>query len=214
MPELKTPLIKICGLTEPENAIGCVNLGADAIGLVFYEKSPRNVSIKRAVEISNALPDNVLIIGVFVNESFSNIIKTVNKCSLKGVQLHGNESVDLVNRLANENILVIKAFFATKEPYFKQAFKYEKASYFIVEYGRGALPGGNAEPWDYKLITGLKLEKPLALAGGLDPKNVATAIRNVKPAIVDVSSGVEKAFGIKDLNKVKSFIESVKTVCI
>ena len=206
----KTPWIKICGLTDPENALECANLGADAIGLVFFEKSPRNVSIKRAAQISNALPDHILTTGVFVNVSYENIMEKVNRCSLKGVQLHGREPPDLVNRLLKKNLIVIKAFFATKEPFLTQTHRYEKASFFLVEYGRGTLPGGNAESWNYGMSLQLKTKTPLVLAGGLHPGNICLAIKTAKPDAVDVSSGVEKTFGIKDLNKVKSFITQVK----
>lgn len=217
----KTPWIKICGLTDVENAIGCANLGADAIGLVFFEKSPRNVSVKEAARISNALPDHILTIGVFVNESYEGIMEKVNACGLKGVQLHGNEPPELIDDLLKENLVVIKALFATKEPFLSQAPLYPNASFFLVEYGKGTLPGGNAESWNYELSLQLetktsvktkpsiKRKTPVILAGGLHPDNICQAIRTAKPTAVDVSSGVEKTYGIKDLNKVNAFITRV-----
>jgi phosphoribosylanthranilate isomerase len=147
----KKPWIKICGLTDIENALGCAKLGADAIGFIFFEKSPRNVSIKKAGQISNALPDHIVTIGVFVDESFEFILERVNICGLKGVQLHGNETPELVNKLLCENLIVVKALFAKKEPFLDQAPKYEMAHFFLVEYGKGTLPGGNAESWNYEL---------------------------------------------------------------
>jgi len=207
----KKPWIKICGLTEPENAVGCAQLGADAIGLVFYEKSPRNVSIKKAAEISNALPDHILTIGVFVNESFHDIMEKVHRCSLKGVQLHGNEPPDLINKLSKENLVVIKALFASKAPLLNTVTQYESASFFLVEYGQGILPGGNAASWNYELSGQLKSNTPVILAGGLHPGNVAQAVKVAKPAGVDVSSGVEKTYGIKDLSKVQTFIARLTT---
>ncbi|SDT98212.1 phosphoribosylanthranilate isomerase [Desulfobacula phenolica] len=211
----KIPWIKICGLTDIENALGCANLGADAIGLVFFEKSPRNVSVKRAAQISNALPDHILTIGVFVNESYEGIMEKVNACGLKGVQLHGNEPPELIDDLLKENLVVIKALFATREPFITQAPLYQKASFLLVEYGKGTLPGGNAESWDYELSLQLETNRsvetstPLVLAGGLHPDNICLAIKTAKPAAVDVSSGVEKTYGIKDLNKVNAFITRV-----
>ncbi|WP_299982583.1 phosphoribosylanthranilate isomerase [Desulfobacula sp.] len=210
-PLQKTPWIKICGLTDPENALECANLGADAIGLVFFEKSPRNVSIQRAAQISNALPDHILTIGVFVDESYDGIMEKVNQCALKGVQLHGNEPPDLVNRLLEKKLLILKALFATKEPFLTQAPRYKNASFFLVEYGKGTLPGGNAESWNYELSLQLKCKTPVVLAGGLHPGNICQAIKAAKPSAVDVSSGVEKSYGIKDLNKVESFITRVKS---
>jgi phosphoribosylanthranilate isomerase len=205
------PWIKICGLTEPENALDCANLGADAIGLVFFEKSPRNVSIKKAAQISNALPDHILPIGVFVNESYDIIMEKVDRCALKGVQLHGNESPDLIQRLLKKDIIVIKALFAKKTPFLTQSEEYCDPSFFLVEYGKGTLPGGNAESWDYELSLQLKTNVPVILAGGLNPDNICQAVRAVKPTGIDVSSGVEKTYGIKDLNKVESFISQVNS---
>lgn len=202
----KNPWIKICGLTELDNALACARLGADAIGLVFFEKSPRNISIKRAAEITNALPDHILTIGVFVNESYSTIMEKVDKCALSGVQLHGSESPKLVARLSKQNLVVIKALFATKTPFLKDAPLYPTASFFLVEYGKGILPGGNAESWNYKLSRQLKSKTPVILAGGLHPGNIRQAVKAAEPTGVDVSSGVEKTYGIKDLTKVQSFI--------
>ncbi len=208
----KKPWIKICGLTDPENALGCVNLGATAIGLVFFDKSPRNVSIKKACEICTALPDHISTIGVFVDESFEFIMERVNTCGLKGVQLHGNEPLELIDRLLAENLIVIKALFAKKEPFLDKASMYENVHFFLVEYGKGTLPGGNAESWDYKLSLELKTKKWVILAGGLTCDNICQALNAVKPSGIDVSSGVEKAYGIKDLNKVESFIKKVKSI--
>ncbi|MCP3873697.1 MAG: phosphoribosylanthranilate isomerase [Desulfobacteraceae bacterium] len=206
----KSPWIKICGLTDPQNALDCVNIGADAIGLVFFEKSPRNVSIKKATQISKALPDHIMSIGVFVDESFDSIMEKADTCGLKGVQLHGNEPPELIDRLLNENLIVIKALFATKEPLLEQADQYTPPSFFLIEYGKGVLPGGNAESWNYELSCQLKTQTPIILAGGLSPDNIRQAVRAAKPAGVDVSSGVEKSYGIKDLTKVKSFITQIK----
>ncbi|MBU1344262.1 MAG: phosphoribosylanthranilate isomerase [Proteobacteria bacterium] len=207
-----TPWIKICGLTDPENALGCANLGADAIGLVFFEKSPRNVSVKKAAQISSILPDHVLTIGVFVNESYDNIMEKVRQCALKGVQLHGNEPPALAHGLLKENLIVIKTLFATKAPFLTQASAYPNISFFLVEYGKGILPGGNAESWNYELSLQLKTKTPVVLAGGLDSDNICQAIRTANPIGVDVSSGVEKTYGIKDLKKVNSFITQIRSM--
>jgi len=206
------PWIKICGLTDPDNAAVCAELGPDAIGLVFFPGSPRNVSIKQADAICSAVPSGIRTIGVFVNESFRNIIKTVQACGLKGVQLHGKESPELVTRLSQTGIIVIKAVFAAKKPLLTTAdTTYCNASFLLAEYGKGRLPGGNAETWDYNSVYRLARKKPLVLAGGLDPDNIAQAIRSVRPAGVDVSSGVEKSPGIKDPDRVKAFIEKARS---
>ncbi len=205
------PLIKICGLTQPDNATDCVRAGADAIGLVFFDKSPRNLTIDQAQAITKVLPDHILTCGVFVNESISFIMERVDKCNLRAVQLHGQESPEFVKRLANENLLVIKAVFAVKKPFFSDAFLYTAASFCLVEYGKGIIPGGNAEVWDYGLSAGLPPQTPLMLAGGLSCENIKQAISLASPTAVDVSSGVEKGYGFKDIEKVKSFIRLVRS---
>jgi phosphoribosylanthranilate isomerase len=212
MPQTR-PWIKICGLTDPENALGCARLGADALGFVFFEQSPRHVSVKKAAQIARVLPDDILTIGVFVNDDYDTIMETVLQCGLKGVQLHGNEPPELINCLLKENLWVIKALFAAKSPFLSQAPLYETASFVLVEYGKGPLPGGNAESWTYESALDLTTTTPLVIAGGLNPDNICQAIQAANPAGVDVSSGVEKAYGIKDLKKVNAFITRVHTTC-
>ena len=208
----KKPWIKICGLTDPQNALDCAILGADAIGLVFFERSPRNISIKKAAQITQILPDHILTIGVFVDESYDTIMERVQACKLKGIQLHGDEPPELVDQLRKENLVVIKAFFANRSPFLNQTPAYETASFFLVEYGKGPLPGGNALPWDYEQSLQLHTHTPIVLAGGLDPANICQAIQATGPDGIDVSSGVEKSHGIKDLNKVKSFVSQVNSL--
>jgi phosphoribosylanthranilate isomerase len=203
-----TPQVKICGLTSVKEAQACAQLGAAAVGCVFYPKSPRHLSIQRAAEICAALPPEVKTVGVFVNESFSAIMAKVERCRLSAVQLHGRESPELVKRLRRENLIVIKALFTTSLPELADAPRYE-ASAFLAECGGGALPGGTARAWDWRKALPLADTGPVILAGGLSPLNVVQAVEACLPAGVDVSSGVEKAPGRKDLGKVKSFIEAV-----
>ncbi len=204
------PLVKICGLTQVDNALDCVKAGADAIGLVFFEKSPRNVSMSQAQKITRALEDHVLTCGVFVDANFEMIMKIVTECGLKAVQLHGKESPKLVNRLSMENLVVIKALFAARQPDLSCAPQYPGANFCLVEYGKGILPGGNAETWNYGLASSINTQSNLMLAGGLSLENIVDAISQAKPRAVDVSSGVETAPGLKDINKVKAFIRAAK----
>jgi len=206
----KSPAVKICGLTDPEEAAHCAELGADAIGLVFYPKSPRAVSIKTAKVVCSCLPDHILTTGVFVNRTYDDIMETAEACSLKAVQLHGKESPALVTRLKNSGLFVIKALFAEKQPFLENADQYSTASALLVEYGRGVLPGGNAKAWNWERARGLPRDQMMILAGGLDPENIQNAIKAALPDAVDVSSGVESAPGKKDLLKVKTFIKNVR----
>lgn len=205
------PLIKICGLTRPDNALACARAGADALGLVFFEKSPRNLSMDQAIAITEVVPSHILCCGVFVDESFDAIMDRVEACGLKGVQLHGREPPALVAKLAAENLVVIKTLFAGKTPFLAQADLYPSASFLLVEQGGGRLPGGNAKAWDYGMCDGVTLPRPMMLAGGLCCENIRQAISLVRPRAVDVSSGVEKTPGLKDMDKVRAFIRLARS---
>jgi len=209
-PPHHTPQVKICGLTHAEQAFACADLGAEAIGCVFYPKSPRNVSPDQAKKILQALPSHVKGTGVFVNAAYNEIMHTVDYCGLKAVQLHGQESPDLVRRLIQREIIVIKALFMTREPFLHQAENYP-ASAYLVECGKGHLPGGNALTWNWKDTLEFGKAHTMILAGGLSPENIAEAFSDAIPSAVDVSSGVESSPGIKDLEKVASFLKAVKT---
>ena len=202
------PQVKVCGLTSVEQALSCAEFGANAIGCVFFQKSPRNLSEIQAKEISMALPSEVKTVGVFVDESFLNIMHKVEFCRLSAVQLHGRESPDLVSKLCKENLLVIKALFTERKPTLDEAEIYE-ASAFLVECGKGVLPGGTAIEWDWGKVKSFGCKYPMILAGGLAPENVFRAVSASMPDAVDVSSGVESAPGQKDHVKVKSFLKAV-----
>ena len=202
------PQVKVCGLTDPDEAAQVAALGADAVGVVFYPPSPRNVDEERARAICGALPPGVPGVGVFVNESFDGVMRKVERCGLGAVQLHGNESVEMAARLRERGITVIKGVYINKEPYLKDASAYP-ASAFLVEFAGGTLPGGNGAAWDWSSVMGAARDRPLILAGGLTPENVAEAVRAARPDAVDVSSGVESAPGRKSMDKVKRFLEAV-----
>ncbi|MCG8632884.1 MAG: phosphoribosylanthranilate isomerase [Desulfobacterales bacterium] len=204
------PLVKICGLTRVDNALDCVRAGADMIGLVFFKKSPRNLSLSQAREIVRALPDPVLTCGVFVDAGYDEIMETAENTGFKAAQLHGSESPELAEKLSGQGLVVIKAFFAARMPGLSMAEQYPAADFCLAEYGKGILPGGNAEAWDYGMASDLNTRVPLMLAGGLTPENVGDAVSRTGPAAVDASSGVEKAPGIKEVEKVKAFIRAAK----
>ncbi len=202
------PQVKVCGLTDVDAALACVDLGVSAIGCMFFPKSPRFVSDASASEICSALPPSVQTVGVFVNCTFSHIMEKVHRCGLTAVQLHGQESPKLVHRLKEENLRVIKALFIEGEPSLEKVADFD-ASAYLVEAGKGALPGGNARQWNWDATEGFSDTHPLILAGGLTPDNVAEAIAASAPDAVDLSSGVESAPGVKDLGKVAAFMDAV-----
>jgi phosphoribosylanthranilate isomerase len=203
------PQIKICGLTRPETAAACAVAGADAIGLVFYPPSPRFVSADLARRIREALPPETAAVGVFVNVSLVAILEKVHACRLSAVQLHGQEPPELGAQLAEQQVRVIRGLYLNGTPPISDADRYPADAY-LVECRAGKLPGGNAQVWDWGAARQLAARRPVVLAGGLDPENVARAIRAARPAAVDVSSGVEQVPGEKDVYKVKAFIAAVR----
>jgi len=202
------PQIKVCGLTRVEEAQVCLDAGVDAIGLVFYPPSPRFVEPKRAARIAAAVSGQAVTVGVFVDETYDTIMRATEDCALQALQLHGQESPALIRRLISQRLTVIKALFHTRAPFFKDAAAYD-ASAFLLECGRGRLPGGNAESWQWQTARNIDRCKPVILAGGLTPENVSTAIRLGSPDAVDVSSGVESGPGRKQSTKIKAFIDAV-----
>jgi len=207
--EINTPQIKICGLTRMEDALACADLGADAIGFVFYAKSPRYIAPEIAGAIISALPQNVLPVGVFVDESMDVIVDMVTFFGIKAIQLHGNETPRFVEDLLFLKLPIIKALYMSGEPCVENAFLYN-ASSFLVECEKGMLPGGNAIQWKWEDSADFGEHFPFILAGGLTPDNVSAAISASKPDAVDVSSGVEISPGKKDIHKIRQFIQNVK----
>jgi phosphoribosylanthranilate isomerase len=206
----QTAQVKICGLTRPDEAIDCADAGADAIGLVFFPKSPRHVDIPAARAICLELEPTVRTIGVFVDAGFDAIMERAAACPLSGVQLHGAEDAALVERLRREGLVVVKALFANRAPDLDSFAQY-RPSAFLAECAGGPLPGGNAMAWDWAEAECLARTHPLVLAGGLDPENVCAAIAAAAPAAVDVSSGVEMSPGRKDPERVRRFIQAVRS---
>lgn len=197
--------VKVCGLTDEAQALECVRLGADAIGLVFFPRSSRNVSDEKARAVCRELPSTACAIGVFVNEAFEAIMRRVEWCGLRGAQLHGDEPPELAARLRAEGLVVLKAFFANGRPSLAMAARYP-GPVCLVESAGGPLPGGNALTWDWAAARDLAAIRPTVLAGGLNADNIREAIESALPDAVDVSSGVEASPGVKDLEKVKLFI--------
>lgn len=207
---LRRPQIKICGLTSAREAEACVAAGADAIGFISYPKSPRHLEDRVIRRITAHLPDSVCPVGVFVNENWGRIMQAVDIGGLRAVQLHGNETPELVKALCDEGLIVIKALFVGGNPALAAAPRYP-ATAFLVECAGGPLPGGNAMNWNWSDARQLSSDQPVLLAGGLAPDNVQKAIAAGNPAAVDVSSGVEIRPGCKDIDKVIAFCQAVAT---
>jgi len=204
------PLVKICGLTRPDEALACAEMGADAIGLVFFPKSPRNLTPRQAGDICRQLPPQVKAVAVCVDMPSEEILALASECGFGTVQLHGRETPQKVARLTQAGLRVIKALFANRPPEIALAPQYEAAAAFLVECGQGRLPGGNARAWNWHLPRALFEKQPVIIAGGLAPENIRQALRISQPDGVDVSSGVETSPGRKDMQKVRAFLAVVK----
>jgi len=209
----RTIQIKVCGLTEAKAAERCATLDIDAVGLVFYPKSPRHVSDAQAEEIAAAVNRRVAVVGVFVDEFADVILKKAQRCGLTGVQLHGRETPAAVAQLKNEGLMVIKALFQKREPFFQAVTRYAPSA-FLLECGGGQLPGGTAQVWNWSDAKAIAVNEPVILAGGLTPANVGQAVALGRPHAVDVSSGVEAFPGKKDLSKIEAFVTAVAGVAV
>jgi phosphoribosylanthranilate isomerase len=203
--------VKICGVTNPDDAQVAIEAGADALGFNFYEKSPRFVSMETAAEISGSLPRYTLRVGVFVNPSEQLVRKAIGECGLSLVQFHGDEPPEFCTQFG---LMSMKAFRVRDAESLKELSGYQTDAWLLDAYASD-LFGGTGEKFNWDLGREVqKLGKPVFLAGGLTPENVADAIRRVQPFGVDVSSGVESSPGKKDRDKVRAFIKSAKTVVL
>ena len=207
---MKTVQVKICGLTDASQAKDCALLGADAIGIVFYEKSPRYVSTIAAGRIAQAVNGVATAVGVTVDMDIDELLCTAMNTGISVFQLHGSESGDYVHRLRMAGIRVIKHIKGDSRQLRDLASKYEDAFAFIAESGSGTLPGGNGADWDWSQAASLAGDYRFVLAGGLNCDNVSDAIAASQADAVDVSSSLESRLGVKDIKLVADFIRKVK----
>ena len=199
--------VKICGMTQLKDALFAVEQGVDAVGFIFYKKSPRAVTMKTVREIIKKLPPLVETVGVFVNESAERVNKMADYCGLDLVQLHGEESPAFCRKIHRR---VIKAFRVKDLQSIKQLEKFP-VSGFLLDTFSDDLHGGTGKTFDWNLALPAKKMGPVILAGGLTPRNILQAVRQVRPYGVDVCSGVEKSPGIKDLEKVRAFLKNIRS---
>jgi phosphoribosylanthranilate isomerase len=201
--------IKICGITNLADALLAVELGADALGFIFYPKSPRYVKLKDAANICNALPLFVAKVGVFVDELEYEIEKAQNECLLNALQFHGDEPPGFCQKFAAKSI---KAIRVRDEESLRAAAEYDVDALLLDTYTDESR-GGTGRTFDWSLAVRAKefLSLPIILSGGLTTVNVQEAIRRVRPYAVDVTSGVEREPGKKDPEKLRKFIDLCKS---
>ncbi|WP_028451103.1 phosphoribosylanthranilate isomerase [Chitinilyticum aquatile] len=206
------PRIKVCGLRDANMARATAELGADAIGLVFYPPSPRHVELESARQIVAALPAFVTSVGLFVNAKASFVNEMAVKVPLDLLQFHGDESPEYCKQFNRPFIKAIrvKPGLDLLEYALSFAATGGLCRGLLVDAFVEGVPGGTGEAFDWSLLP-QSLPLPLILSGGLHPGNVEAAVRQVHPWAVDVSSGVEASKGVKDLARVVAFIQAVKT---
>lgn len=198
---------KICGITRVEDALAAVEAGADAIGLVFYAKSPRAVTVQQARSIINALPPFVTTVGLFVDASRCELGEMLDAVPLDLLQFHGDESPESCEGYHRPYIKALRV--KPGDDIAAQVALYKNASGVLLDTYVPGIPGGTGEAFDWSLVPE-GLSKPIILAGGLTAENVAQAIARVRPYAVDVSGGVEAAKGIKDAQKIRAFMQAVR----
>ncbi|MDO8489206.1 MAG: phosphoribosylanthranilate isomerase [Candidatus Omnitrophota bacterium] len=200
--------VKICGITNLEDALACLFAGAQAIGFVFYKKSPRYISPIQARNISRILPKKINRVGVFVNEKVPTVKKIAKLCHLDMLQFHGKESLEYCKKF--KGYKVIKAFRINKKEDLDNISKYKTFAYLFDSFSRGVL-GGTGSKFNWKILEQAAKMKPVVfLSGGLTSGNVCSAIKLLKPDWVDVSSSLESKPGKKDHKKITKFIQSIK----
>ncbi len=199
--------VKICGITRKDDALRAVEYGADALGFVFYSRSPRSLQPEAAGEIIAELPPFVTTVGVFVNEEPSRIDEILRITGIEVVQLHGDEPPESCSCWPR----VIKAFRVRELTDLDALSGYKVSAYLLDTYSPESY-GGTGQLFNWDIALDAKRFGPVVLAGGLTPDNVERAVRWVRPYAVDVSSGVELEKGIKDAEKVRLFIERAKSV--
>ncbi len=199
--------IKICGLTTVEDALAAVAAGADALGFIFYDRSPRYVAPEMVASITRQLPPLVTKVGVFVNAPAAEIRRVVQVAGLDIPQLHGEETPEFCARLGWP---VIKAFRLQSAAAVAQLASYPVAAWLLDAFVPG-LRGGTGAQFNWEWAIQAKAGgRPVILAGGLTPDNVAEAVRTVQPYAVDISSGVETAPGQKDIPRLQQLIRAVR----
>jgi phosphoribosylanthranilate isomerase len=200
--------VKICGITRPDDAVIAVSAGADAIGLVFYEPSPRYVTPAQACDIARHVAPFVSIVGLFVNADPATVAATIEQVPLSLLQFHGQESNAFCRQFGRPFIKSVAMREATDLG--AVATDYPNASGLLLDAWQPQTHGGGGASFDWHYITG-QAPLPLILAGGLNDGNIAAAIRQVGPYAVDVSSGVESDKGIKSADRIAAFMRGVSS---
>lgn len=203
--------VKICGITNVSDALVTAEAGADMVGLMFYERSPRYITMDTAKEITRQLNPFVVKVGVFVNPPEDLVLRAIGECGVTLLQFHGDESPEFCTQFG---VMSMKAFRVRDAASLQALSAYNTDAWLLDAFSADQLGGTGATfNWDLA-VEARKVGRPIVLAGGLTPENVAEAVRKVQPFGVDVSSGVESSPAKKDAVKVRAFIEAARSAAI
>ena len=199
--------IKICGITNHEDAANAVAAGADALGFNFFKGSLRYISLGKAAEICAEVPAFVATVGLFVNEPLADVNRIIDILHLGLAQFHGNETPEYCESVGHPYMKALRA--TSRDQLNDEANSFKSAQAILVDTATGGQFGGTGKTFDWSILP--DLGKPLVLAGGLDAANVGVAIAATHPYAVDVSGGVERAGGVKDVEKMTNFVQAVQS---
>jgi phosphoribosylanthranilate isomerase len=205
-------LVKICGITNLDDALAAVDAGADMLGFNFYERSPRYINPKDARFIIDQLPQHMITVGVFVNAELEAIEKIVSTSGVLILQLHGDESPEYCKTLRSKGHTLIKVFNTGEGFTLEQTLGYDDDQWIMMDAGGGTVRGGTGQLSDWSQAQQAKLLFPITfLAGGLSPENVVAAIDEVEPFGVDACSSLEQVPGKKDHARLRDFVTAIRT---
>ena len=205
-------LTKICGIKNEKTLICCENNNVNFFGMIFYSKSPRNISFENASILQKKSESlNIKGVGVFVNKNINELEKLIKNLKLKFIQLHGSEDEKYIETLKKNDVTVIKSISINNKNDLSEIYRYKSADYLLFDYKplRGELPGGNSKSFDWNLLKNLETDKPWFLSGGININNINQILNDINPFGIDLSSGVEKELGIKDNGIINNFIEKL-----
>ena len=206
-------IIKICGIQNEDTLLCCEKNNVDFFGMIFYPKSPRNISFENAIILQkNAKKLNINGVGVFVNKNIYELEEIINTLKLRFVQLHGSENDEYIGTIKKLGVKIIKSIPINNNNDLHVIDKYKNVDYYLFDYKplSGELPGGNAKSFDWNILKKIETDKPWFLSGGINSNNIQQILHDINPFGVDLSSGVEKELGIKDNHIIDSFIGKLK----
>ena len=202
--------IKICGIKSKENLFCCEDNNVDFYGMIFYTKSPRNISIDQALKLQSTSKNmNIKGVGVFVDENLDDLKNLILKLNLNYIQLHGTEDFEYIEKIKSKNLKIIKKISIGSEKDLIDLEKFKNADYYLFDYKPeiNELPGGNAKSFDWNIIKNKKIIKPWFLSGGINTDNIVVIKSQIEPYAIDLSSSMEKKLGIKENENINNFME-------